>query len=134
MIELDCRNKSGNDGLWEKLTHPCHYPACPGNPDCYASSMEKVYYVYLLASERNGRLYVGVTNDLVRRIYEHKSGAIDGFSKQYGVKKLVWFEQTINVHAAIAREKRIKKISARIEDQPDRRKQSRLARPLHDYS
>jgi len=71
--------------------------------------MEKVYYVYLLANKRNGTLYAGMTNDPARRVYEHKSGATDGFSKRYRVKRLVYVEQMYDVNVAIAREKRIKK-------------------------
>jgi len=71
--------------------------------------MSRNYYVYILASKRNGTLYVGVTNDLVRRVYEHKSNAIDGFTKRYKVHHLVWFNETSDVTAAIAREKTIKK-------------------------
>lgn len=67
------------------------------------------YYVYLLASGRNGTLYVGVTNDLVRRIYEHKSKAVRGFSQQYSVDRLVWFETYDDPTNAIVREKDIKK-------------------------
>ena len=66
------------------------------------------YFVYLLASKKNGTLYVGVTNDLVRRVHEHKEGLADGFTKQYGVHDLVWFESTPNVEAAIHKEKQIK--------------------------
>jgi putative endonuclease len=69
----------------------------------------KSYFVYILASKRNGTLYVGVTNDLSRRIYEHKSGHADGFTKKYGVHTLVCFEQTNDIKAAIKREKQIKK-------------------------
>jgi len=69
----------------------------------------KNYYVYLLASKRNGTLYVGVTNDLVRRVWEHKSDFVKGFTKKYQVHQLVWFEATENVEAAIIREKQIKK-------------------------
>ena len=54
--------------------------------------MSKQFYVYILASKRNGTLYIGVTNNLVRRVWEHREGLIDGFTKQYGVKKLVHFE------------------------------------------
>ncbi|MGD9615407.1 MAG: GIY-YIG nuclease family protein [Alphaproteobacteria bacterium] len=67
------------------------------------------YYVYLLASRKHGTLYMGVTNDLVRRIYEHKSKAVIGFTAKYGVDRLVWFETHDDVTAAIAREKEIKK-------------------------
>lgn len=69
----------------------------------------KCYYVYILASKRNGTLYVGVTGNLVKRIYEHKSNLADGFTKRYDVKKLVWFDQTKDVSSAITREKQIKK-------------------------
>jgi len=71
--------------------------------------MLKSYYVYILASSRNGTLYVGVTNDLVRRVHEHKSAQVDGFTKKYRVHRLVWFEETPDVRAAIQREKTIKK-------------------------
>jgi putative endonuclease len=67
-----------------------------------------VYFVYILASQKNGTLYVGITNDLVRRVHEHKEGLADGFSKRYGVHMLVWFESTQSVEAAIEKEKQIK--------------------------
>ena len=66
------------------------------------------YYVYILASRRNGTLYVGVTNDLVRRIGEHRSGLLPGITRRYEVAMLVWFESTANIEAAIRREKRLK--------------------------
>ena len=66
-------------------------------------------YVYILASQRNGTLYVGVTADLVRRVYEHREGLIAGFTRRYGVTRLVWFEAHEEILDAIAREKRIKK-------------------------
>lgn len=64
--------------------------------------------VYLLASRRNGTLYVGVTSNLPKRIYEHKSGAVDGFTRRYHVHQLVWFEPHTTMESAIAREKAIK--------------------------
>ena len=64
--------------------------------------------VYLLASRRNGTLYVGVTSDLVKRIWEHRMGGIAGFSARYGVKRLVWYELHGNMIAAIEREKQLK--------------------------
>jgi putative endonuclease len=67
------------------------------------------YYVYILASRIGGTLYIGVTNDLVRRVYEHKSGAVEGFTKDYDVDRLVYFEYFDDVEAAIQREKRLKK-------------------------
>jgi putative endonuclease len=69
----------------------------------------KTYFIYILASKRNGTLYVGMTNDLMRRIYEHKSGLIEGFTKKYSVNKLVYLESTDGAKAAIDREKRLKK-------------------------
>jgi putative endonuclease len=66
------------------------------------------YYVYLLASQKNGTLYAGVTNDLVRRVHEHRSDLVDGFSRQHGVHRLVWFEAGESVEAAIRKEKQIK--------------------------
>ena len=65
-------------------------------------------YVYILASQRNGTLYIGVTNDLVRRVYEHKEGPVDGFTKRHGVKTLVYFESHDRVEQAIQREKTLK--------------------------
>ena len=66
------------------------------------------YFVYLMASQKNGTLYVGVTNDLVRRVFEHKNDLVEGFTKRYGVHTLVWFESTSSIEAAIQREKQLK--------------------------
>ena len=70
--------------------------------------MEKQYYVYLLTNWNNKVMYVGVTNDLSRRVYEHKNKLADGFTKKYNVNKLVYFEETTDVNTAIDREKQIK--------------------------
>jgi putative endonuclease len=67
------------------------------------------YYVYLLASQRNGTLYLGVTRDLVRRVYEHRTKAKPGFTSRYGVARLVWFEIYDDPVSAISREKELKK-------------------------
>ena len=67
------------------------------------------YFVYLLASGKYGTLYVGVTNDLVRRVYEHKTKAAPGFTSKYDIDRLVWFERHETAEAAILREKEIKK-------------------------
>ena len=67
------------------------------------------YYVYLLASGKYGTLYLGVTNDIIRLIYEHKSKAVAGFTRRYSIDKLVWFEIYDDVLTAIAREKELKK-------------------------
>jgi putative endonuclease len=66
-------------------------------------------HVSLLASGRNGTLYCGVTNDLLRRVGEHRAGRAEGFTRRYGVTRLVWFEAWSDVREAIAREKRIKR-------------------------
>ncbi len=67
------------------------------------------YYVYILASRPNGTLYIGMTNDLVRRVYEHKEELADGFTKRYGVKTLVYFEIHETAEQAIRREKTLKR-------------------------
>ncbi len=67
------------------------------------------YYVYILASQKNGTLYIGVTNNLTKRIYEHKHDLVEGFTKKYKVHRLVYFETTEDINSAITREKRLKK-------------------------
>ena len=69
----------------------------------------KTYAVYILASGIGGTLYIGVTNDLVRRVYEHRSDFIASFTKRYGIHRLVYFEQFDSIEFAIRREKRLKK-------------------------
>ncbi len=73
-----------------------------------AHAANRSYWVYILTNKRNGTLYVGVTNSLERRIWQHKAKVIEGFTKQYGLNQLVHFEQFRDVNAAIAREKEIK--------------------------
>jgi putative endonuclease len=83
------------------------------------------YWVYILASAPGGTLYVGVTNDLVRRTYEHREGLANGFTRKYGVKKLVYFEAHDTAMAAIQRDKNIKhwsrewKIDLIVRDNPE---------------
>ena len=67
------------------------------------------FYVYLLASGKHGTLYIGVTNDLVRRVYEHKQKLVAGFTSRYGVNRLVWYEVYDDPTNAITREKELKK-------------------------
>ena len=74
-----------------------------------ANSMRKSYWTYIMASRRNGTLYIGVTNDIVRRAWEHREGLVPGFTCKYGVKLLVHYENFEDVHAAIHRETRLKK-------------------------
>lgn len=71
--------------------------------------MEKQFYVYILASKRNGTLYTGVTSDLVKRVWQHKSDMVEGFTSSYNIKMLVFYEVHENAESAITREKRIKK-------------------------
>ena len=68
----------------------------------------KDYFVYILTNKTNSVLYIGVTNDLKRRLYEHKNGLVDGFTKRYNVHKLVYYEQTTDVYSALSREKQLK--------------------------
>ena len=67
------------------------------------------YYVYILANKRNGTLYIGVTNNLIKRVYEHKQKLLEGFTKKYGVDKLMFYAQTPDIRSAITREKQLKK-------------------------
>lgn len=71
--------------------------------------MNRIYWVYLLASRRNGTLYIGVTNNLGRRVHEHRTKCVPGFTERYNVYMLVWYESYENVQDAIAREKALKK-------------------------
>ena len=72
------------------------------------SSVNKQPAVYILASKRNGTLYIGVTSELVKRIWEHKNNMVEGFTKRYNVHRLVWYELHENMESAITREKRLK--------------------------
>jgi predicted GIY-YIG superfamily endonuclease len=87
------------------------------------------FYVYLLASKKHGTLYLGVTNDVVRRVYEHRTKAVGGFSTRYCVDKLVWFEIYEDAATAIARE-RAQEVAGRPEDSADRRTKSGVERSL----
>lgn len=68
----------------------------------------KSYYVYIMASKRNGTLYIGVTNDLIRRVREHKDKLIEGFTKRYNISMLVHYESATEIKSAIVREKTLK--------------------------
>ena len=67
------------------------------------------YYTYILSNKRNGTLYIGVTNNIHRRVLEHRNKINDGFTKRYNIHRLVYFEQTDNIFSAIKREKQLKK-------------------------
>lgn len=71
--------------------------------------MEKQFYVYMLASRKDGVLYIGVTSDLRHRVWQHRQSLFDGFSHRYNVKSLVWFEECTTAESAIFREKQLKK-------------------------
>ena len=73
--------------------------------------MNQNYYVYIVASKKNGTLYIGITNDLEKRVWQHQNKQIKGFTEKYGVGKLVYFEIYIDPVNAIQREKRLKKYS-----------------------
>lgn len=73
-----------------------------------AGERVKGFFVYIMASKRNGTLYVGVTSDLMRRVYQHRSGEVEGFTSRYGVRDLVYYEQAGDAESAIHREKQLK--------------------------
>jgi len=77
-------------------------------PESREASVNKQPAVYILASKRNGTLYIGVTSDLVKRIWEHKNNMVEGFTKRYAVHQLVWYELRESMQSAIEREKRLK--------------------------
>ncbi|PIS42442.1 MAG: hypothetical protein COT24_03665 [Candidatus Kerfeldbacteria bacterium CG08_land_8_20_14_0_20_40_16] len=68
----------------------------------------RTYYVYIMTSKRNGTLYIGVTSDLIRRVYEHKNNLLEGFTKRYKVHMLAYYEETNDINAALNREKQLK--------------------------
>ena len=70
--------------------------------------MAKAYCVYLMASRRNGTLYLGATSDLIKRVYQHKTAAADGFTKQYRIDRLVWYEQHQSATGMVTRERQLK--------------------------
>ena len=72
-------------------------------------TMMKTYYVYILSSKRNGTLYIGVTNDLERRLYEHRNNLIEGFTNKYNVHHLVYYDDVNDIQSALQREKQLKR-------------------------
>jgi putative endonuclease len=88
------------------------------------------FYVYILASQRNGTLYTGYTDDLFRRMTEHRAHTLSRFTAKYGVTLLVFHEAHETRESAWTRERRIKKLATGVEDRADRALQPRLARPL----
>ena len=72
-------------------------------------NIKNQYYIYILANEKNGTLYIGVTSNLIKRVYEHKKNLVDGFTKKYNIHKLAYYEITNDIESAIEREKQLKK-------------------------
>jgi putative endonuclease len=97
---MGCRNKSGNDNQIAFERRAVKFSSM---------AQDKVYTVYLLASRHYGTLYIGVTSDLVNRVTEHRSGYREGFTRDYGIHRLVWYEEFGDVLHAIQREKTMKK-------------------------
>ena len=71
--------------------------------------MDKLYFVHILANRKNGPIYIGVTSDLLKRVYEHKNKLVDGFTKKYNIHQLVFYEATESIESAVIREKQMKK-------------------------
>lgn len=105
------------DGVWPSLViirsitfsyfTSCYIPI--PSEDASLCRMEKSFFIYILASKRNGTLYIGVTSNLIQRVWQHKFKVTDGFTKKYQVTMLVYYEQHSNAENAIAREKELKK-------------------------
>ena len=89
--------------------------------------MGKGGHIYILASKGNGTLYIGMTNHLARRIWEHRQATASAFTRKYGVTQLVYTEPFNNIESAIRREKAMKKMVPQVEARTDRERQSRLA-------
>lgn len=91
-----------------RVEHPALFSEVWPRSPPIANKECTLYYVYILSNWNNRVLYIGVTNNLERRLYEHKNKLVDGFTKNYNIDKLVYFEETDDVQSAIAREKQIK--------------------------
>ena len=94
--------------MWLLPSTPNSTSVIPANAGIQ-NPVTKTFYVYILASRKNGTLYIGVTSNLPQRIWQHKESQADGFTKKYNVKTLVWYEQHEEAIAAITREKQLKK-------------------------
>jgi putative endonuclease len=94
---------SGGSYHTSRAKNKTHHPDGSRDP-----AKMSTHYIYILASKRNGTLYVGVTNDLIRRVYEHRNDFVEGFTRKYGVHRLVYFEQCEDFDSVLQREKRIK--------------------------
>ena len=91
------------------LITPCHPGPDPGSSDVsIVMQNEYQYYVYIMSSRPYGTLYIGVTNNLIKRVEDHKNGTNDGFTKKYSIHHLVYFEVIEDIHTALEREKQLK--------------------------
>ena len=88
------------------------------------------YYVYLLASKKNGTLYLGVTSNLIKRVYEHKNNLVSGFTQKYKIQNLVYYEATDDINSAITREKHTEEMEESLENRAYRKEQPWMERPL----
>jgi putative endonuclease len=101
-------NVRQNDGPLERICIPVRRPGERRDPVPSVSSARKQPCVYILASARNGTLYIGATSNLVQRVWQHKNSCVDGFTKQHRVHKLAWFEMHATMETATTREKALK--------------------------
>ena len=133
---MDARDKRGHDGR-EAVRFNSSWPGL--NAFVMAGLVPAIHvllicmmsggFVYIMTNRRDGTLYVGVTSDLVRRCYEHRNSLIRGFTKQYDLKQLVYFEQHDDIRSAIQREND-QALAACVEGAPGSRAESRLAGPV----
>ena len=103
-IVIPVKHVLAKAGIYVSNCHSCGFLAGIHKPILIMK-----YYVYILSSKKNGTLYIGVTSNLLKRVYEHKNNLVDGFTKKYHVHQLVYYEKTNEINTAIAREKQIKK-------------------------
>jgi putative endonuclease len=104
---VDARHEAGHDGVWREGSAIRRHTAVAGNSAaCFTHHMGG--FVYIVTNRRDGILYTGVTSDLPKRAYQHRTGSIAGFTKRYGLKRLMRFEAHDDIRAAIQKEKAIK--------------------------
>jgi hypothetical protein len=121
MIRGSCFAASTPFGVMGGLDPPTHSISYP---------RMRVFYVYILASKKRGTLYIGVTNDIARRVYEHRTGTASGFTRRYGVFRLVYFEDLSDRDRGDPAGDGSETMEAAVEDRADRERQSRVVRPL----
>jgi predicted GIY-YIG superfamily endonuclease len=95
--------------------------------------VNKRYWVYMLASQHNGTLYIGASSELVTRVWQHKNKVIEGFTEQYDVDRLVWFEEQIGRSFDGDARAPAQEVESRVESSTDRKTQSRVERLVHEH-